>query len=145
MSKILYIDLDDTLADYSTAAKQLNVSPKEAKHIKGFFRNLKPVKDAIEAYQQLEKYFDIYILSTSPWSNPEALTEKLEWVKQYFPNAYKNVIFTHHKDLNIGDYLIDDSLRNGASKFKGEHIQFGSDKFKDWKAIIKYLLERELQ
>jgi 5'-nucleotidase len=29
----------------------------------------------------------------------------------------------------MGDYLIDDRLKNGAGEFKGELIHFGTDKF----------------
>jgi 5'(3')-deoxyribonucleotidase len=143
MKKIIYIDLDNTLSDYLGAAKELNVEPKDAKHIIGFFRNLKPMEGAIESYNELAKYFDVYILSTSPWSMPNALMEKLEWVKKYLPNAYKNVIFSHHKNLNIGDYLIDDSTKNGAGEFTGEHIQIHSDKFPNWESVIKYIFEKE--
>ena len=143
MRKIIYIDLDNTLCDYLGGAKELNVEPKDAKHITGFFRNLKPMKGAIESYNELSKYFDVYILSTSPWSKPYALMEKLEWVKKYLPNAYKNVIFSHHKNLNIGDYLIDDSTKNGAGEFTGEHIQIYSDKFPNWESVIKYIFEKE--
>ena len=141
--KIVYIDLDNTLANYSKAANEQGISPIEAKHTKGFFRNLKPVNGAIEAYNLLDKYFEVYILSTAPWSNPDSLTEKLLWVKEYLPKAYKNVIFSHHKNLNIGDYLIDDSLGNGAANFTGEHIQIGNFKFPCWTAVINYILEKE--
>ena len=141
--KIIYIDLDNTLANYSKAANEQGISHIEAKHIKGFFRNLKPVDGAIEAYNLLDKYFDVYILSTAPWSNPNSLTEKILWVKEYIPKAYKNVIFSHHKNLNIGDYLIDDSLANGASDFTGEHIHIGSFKFPNWQAVINYILNKE--
>ena len=47
---------------------------------------------------------------------------------------------SHHKNLNYGDYLIDDRLANGANLFKGEHIHFGSDKFPDWESVCSYLL-----
>ena len=143
MKKIVYIDLDNTLADYQGKAEEMNINPKDAKHIKGFFSSLEPLAGAVESYNKLTKYFDVYILSTAPWSNPHSLVEKMEWVKKHFPAAYKNVIFSHHKDLNMGDYLIDDSVRNGASEFKGEHIQIGSDKFKDWKTVIDYIFKKE--
>ena len=39
----------------------------------------------------------------------------------------------------MGDYLIDDRLRNGAEKFNGEHIHFGTEKFPDWNSVLKYL------
>ena len=141
--KIIYFDMDNVLANYSGSAEANGINPNEAKHINGFFRNLKPVEGAIDAYNLLSKYFDVYILSTAPWSNPQSLVEKMEWIKEYLPGAYKNVIFSHHKNLNIGDYLIDDSTSNGASEFTGEHIHFGTEKFPNWKSVIKYIFAKE--
>lgn len=143
MKKIIYIDLDNTLADYLSEVKARNVSPEEGKRIKGFFRSLKPMPGAIESYNLLAAHFDVYILSTAPWSTPTSLTEKVEWVKEYLPSAYKNVIFSHHKELNIGDYLIDDSTKNGAGEFKGKHIQIGSPEFPDWPSVVAFILKKE--
>ena len=47
------------------------------------------------------------------------------------------------KNLNIGDYLIDDSTKNGAAEFTGEHIQIHSDKFPDWNSVIDYISKKE--
>ena len=49
------------------------------------------------------------------------------------------MIFSHHKNLNKGDYLIDDRTKNGADKFEGEHIHFGKGKFLIWADVISYL------
>ena len=143
MRKIVYIDLDNTVADYLGMAEKLNVSPNDAKHIPNFFIDLEPIEGSIEAYKILEEHFDVYFLTTAPWSNPRALMEKVEWVKKYFPSAYKNIIFSHHKNLLYGDYLIDDSTKNGAAEFKGEHIQIHSEKFPNWSSVIKYISQRE--
>lgn len=143
MKKIIYIDLDNTLADYLGMAKEMNIDPKDAKHIHGFFEKLQPMPGAIEAYNRLTQHFDVYILSTAPWSNPHSLYEKILWVKQYLPTAYKNVIFSHHKDLNRGDYLIDDSLKNGAQDFQGQHIQIHSPAFPTWDDVLSYISKQE--
>ena len=135
--------MDNTLANYSKKAKELNINPNDAKHIKGFFRSLEPMPNAIESYNKLIKYFDVYILSTAPWSNPYALVEKMEWIYEYLPNAYKNVIFSHHKDLNIGSYLIDDMNKNGANKFTGKHIKIGSKEYPDWNSVMEYISNEE--
>ena len=50
------------------------------------------------------------------------------------------MIITHCKDLFEGDYLIDDRSKNSTSEFKGEWIQFGSERFPDWDAVVEYLL-----
>lgn len=143
MKKIIYIDLDNTLADYLGMAKEMNIDPKDAKHIQGFFEKLQPMPGAIEAYNRLTQHFDVYILSTAPWSNPHSLYEKILWVKQYLPTAYKNVIFSHHKDLNMGDYLIDDSEKNGAKNFNGCHIKIHSLAFPTWTDVVDYIFNKE--
>ncbi len=55
---------------------------------------------------------------------------------------YKRLILTHHKNLNKGDYIIDDRTANGVDKFEGEHIHFGSEQYPDWQAVTKELLTR---
>ena len=107
----------------------------------GIFSLMNPMPNAIESYQKLSKTYDTYILSTAPWNNPTAWSDKLLWVKRYLGKyAYKRLILSHNKNLNFGDYLIDDRLANGAGDFKGELIQFGSEKFKTWKDVLNYLL-----
>lgn len=102
---------------------------------------MEPASGAIEAVQLLARHFDVYILSTSPWNNPTAASDKIEWVKKYFNNIFhKRVILTHHKELLIGDYLVDDRGKNGASEFKGEWIHLGSERFPDFDAVLQYLL-----
>ncbi len=44
------------------------------------------------------------------------------------------------KNLNIGDFLIDDRTKNGADRFTGEHIHFGTSKFPDWDTVVRYLM-----
>ena len=67
--------------------------------------------------------------------------DKNEWIKKHLgKSAHKRLILSHHKNLNKGDYLIDDRTANGAGEFEGEHIQFGSEKFPDWDSVLEYLL-----
>ena len=150
--KIVYIDLDNTLVDFMSGVRKC--SPEDVKHygqtddlddIPGVFALMEPIEGAIEAFQFLAKHFDVYILSTAPWDNPTAWCDKLEWVKRNLGDAaYKRLILTHHKDLNRGDYLIDDSTKNGASEFEGEHIQIGKEPFKDWAAVLNYFKQKEI-
>jgi 5'(3')-deoxyribonucleotidase len=108
--------------------------------VPGIFSLMDPVPGAIEVYEELAELFDTYILSTSPWANPSAWSDKLIWVKQHLGKpAYKRLIITHHKNLNQGDFLIDDRTKNGADRFLGEHILFGSEQFPDWQVVLAYL------
>ena len=75
--------------------------------------------------KNLTEHFDVYILSTAPWNNPSAWSDILLWVQKHLGDiAYKRLILSSNKNLNAGDYLIDDRTANGASDFKGEHIHF---------------------
>lgn len=64
-------------------------------------------------------------------------------MRRHLPEvAFKRLILTHHKDLNAGDFLIDDRTKNGVQRFRGEHIHFGQEPFLDWPAVVTYLLGR---
>jgi 5'-nucleotidase len=104
---------------------------------------MEPMNGAIESYRALSENFDNYILSTSPWENSSAAADKFSWVKNHLGKfAHKRLILSHHKHLNHGDFLIDDRPNNGAVKFRGELILFGSDKFPNWKVVTSYLLTK---
>ena len=72
-----------------------------------------------------DERYDCYVLSTAPWENPSASSDKVLWIQKYLPKAYKRLILSHNKHLNIGDYLIDDRLANGSEKFGGKLLQYG--------------------
>ena len=146
--KILYLDMDNVLVDFPSAfsrieQEQLVEYEDRLDEVPGIFGKMDPVPGAIDAYRELAGLFDTYILSTSPWENPSAMADKLAWVKEYIGNpAYKRLILSHHKNLNIGDYLVDDRPNNGADRFTGELIRFGSDGFPDWAVVLGYLRAR---
>lgn len=112
--------------------------------IPGLFSLMEPMEGAVEAVHKLAEVYDVYILSTAPWGNPLAWTEKVLWLKNHFGDLFKKkVILTHRKDFVQGDFLIDDSSKNGAEYFCGEWIQFGSDRFPDWDSVTSYLTTKE--
>lgn len=146
--KILYVDLDNVLVDFPSGIAQLPKHVQDAHHdrldeVPGIFAKMSPVPNAVSAFHELSKLFDTYILSTSPWENPSAWSDKLEWVKHHLGQpAYKRLILTHHKNLNRGDFLVDDRKKNGADRFEGELLLFGSPEFPDWNTILHYLRPR---
>lgn len=145
-TKILYIDMDNVLVDFQAGIDALEENVRieyenRYDEVPGIFSKMQPMRGAVEAVNALYTKYDIYILSTAPWNNSTAWSDKLEWVKRYFGEVfYKRLILTHHKNLNKGDYLIDDRRKNGAGEFEGELILFGSDRFPNWLEIQKYLL-----
>ncbi len=147
MKKILYIDMDNVLVDFASGIERIDEDKRQnfqgnLDDVPGIFALMDPMPGAIEAYKRLAEHFDTYILSTSPWNNPTAWSDKLEWVKKHLGEvAHKRLILTHHKDLNRGDYLVDDREKNGASDFSGELVLFGSEKFLDWEKVSNYLLK----
>lgn len=138
--------MDGVLVNFESGIAKLSEETKEQykgrlDEVPGIFSLMEPADDAIETVHQLSKHYDVYILSTSPWNNPTAASDKIEWVKKYFSEIFhKRVILTHCKSLVMGDYLIDDRGKNGASEFKGEWIHLGSEKFPDFDAVLSYLL-----
>ncbi len=147
--KIIYIDMDNVIVDFKSGINKLTALQKNEYEgrlddVPGIFSLMMPIKDAIESVEKLSKVYDTYLLSTAPWDNPSAWSDKLIWVKKYLGEvAYKRLILSHHKNLNKGNYLIDDRTKNGADKFEGEHIHFGQGAFKDWDAITTYLLNKK--
>ena len=145
--KILYVDMDNVLVDFQSGISKLskeviNEYESNLDEVPNIFSLMEPLEGAIDSFKILSQRYDTYILSTAPWKNSSAWSDKVKWVKKYVgESAYKRLILTHHKNLNHGDYLIDDRTKNGAGEFKGELIQFGTDKFPDWKSVCSYLLD----
>ena len=151
--KILYFDMDNVLVDFSSGIARLSEETlKEYEgrldEVPGIFGLMEPLPNAIEAVKQLSQYYDVYILSTAPWKNISAWSDKAAWVHKFFGDEpdnpfYKRLIISHHKNLNKGDFLIDDRIKNGAGEFDGEMILFGSEMFPDWKTVCDYLEDRK--
>ena len=159
--EILYVDLDGVTAnfdkfvqpylpdvdlgdgdssDYEERSKMVDEVMKNDPQI---FEKLELMPGAYESIMELSKYYDIYFLSTPVHKVPESYMGKRLWVKKHFGDwSDKRLILTHRKDLCVGEYLIDDRLKNGSAEFKGEHIHFGQDPFMNWKDVMDYLLSK---
>jgi 5'(3')-deoxyribonucleotidase len=50
-------------------------------------------------------------------------------LESFEPLEYQRLILSHRIDLQQGNFLVDDYLKNGAAEFEAEHIHFGTSKF----------------
>lgn len=143
--KIVYIDMDGVLCDFNggyAAYKKKNPLVQFPQSQYGFFRRLKPIKEAIESVNFLneQEQFDIYFLSAPSVINPLSYTEKRLWIEDYFGFGMANkLILSPNKGLNKGDFLIDDcDFGKGQEDFEGKLILFGSDEFQNWETVMKF-------
>jgi 5'-nucleotidase len=155
-NKILFIELDDIVVNFSEELNKrvnswgfMNESIKEnalveiSQNDPNFYRNLSPIDCAIESINTLCDFYDIYFLS-SPYSGiPSMYKDKRIWLEKHFGEKFREkLILTHRKDLQVGHYLIDRNLNNGSDKFINDLLLFGSDTFKNWDQIVRYLVDK---
>ena len=146
MKETVYIDLDGVIVDierYITETykrsyiKKYGIGTIIDMHPE-IFHNSKPMEGAVAAFRKLAQRYEVYILSTAPWDNPESWTAKRLWVEKHLGSeAYKRLILSHNKGLLKGQYLIDDRIANGVAEFEGTHIHFGSEGTPDWDSVIQ--------
>lgn len=144
--KIMYLDMDGVLVDIFKAC-ETKYGKKSVSKIGDLldedpelFYEAEPMPGAIDAFNKLIKVFDVYLLTSSPWKSMGATEAKQRWVMKYLGGPVeKRMIVSHNKNLMIGEYLIDDRTANGAGEFKGELIQFGTEKYPNWAAVLDYL------
>lgn len=143
--KRVYLDMDGCLIDFETGIARLSpdtIAEYEGRldEVPGIFGLMDPLPGAVDAFERLAEQFDTYILSTAPWENPSAWSDKLTTVQRFFPGARKKLILSHNKHLNEGDYLVDDRPNNGAAQFRGEWLHFGPNgDYPTWADILARL------
>lgn len=146
MKKIVYIDMDDVLCDFTRAHKDallVNPNMKFPQAEFGFFTGLKAINGAIESVNLLinSNVYDPYILTAPSIKNPLCYTEKRIWIEKHFGLQFVNkLIISPNKGLLKGDFLIDDNTEGkGQENFEGQVLQFGGEAYPTWESIMKFL------
>nr|BFD64806.1 5'-3'-deoxyribonucleotidase [Bdellovibrio sp. HM001] len=152
MKKKVFIDMDDTIADFigSEELQQVGIEstgwPRQPVEMynKGFFRNLQPIEGAVSAIRSFlnNEHLDVYILTKPVYDSPHSYSEKVEWIREYFPALLSKMVMAQDKGLIRGDYLIDDSLHWKepweATNPEGMFIHFDPRKSRaeQWRSIV---------
>ena len=99
--KHLLIDMDGTIAAYSSKSGKINISEFGI----GFFINKQPVKAILKAiYEEFpSSEYNYTILSHSP--HTEANIEKSAWLVKYFNRPIYRTIFVKYPSENKEDYV----------------------------------------
>lgn len=152
MAKTLFVDMDNTLTDFNSAAcewfnlklgravdpgelteyavwKHYGLSEAEGEKLTremfatdGFWRNMDPLRGCNNALKRLSKQYDVYVVTRAVW-NYNCPFEKYEWVKVHLPWLSEKLIMTEHKHLLSGFALVDDDYRN-LIYFQGKRVLF---------------------
>ncbi|MEP5254251.1 MULTISPECIES: 5' nucleotidase, NT5C type [Winogradskyella] len=148
----IFVDMDDVLADtYGKHIEMYNLEHQQElcvsqitegemwqnvpemhqksilkhAHQPGFFRDLKPIKDAIQVMEALYAKHEVYI-ATAATQFPNSLEEKSEWLAEHMPFiTWQHQIMCGHKFILKGDLLIDDRTYN-LENFDGDTLLFNS-------------------
>ena len=107
----------------------------------GFFRNLPVMDDSQNVLEQMNKRYEIYIVS-SAIEFPNSLKDKYDWLMENFPFfSWRQLVLCGDKKLVFGDFMIDDHARH-LQYFNGKPYLFTAyhnldeknyDRIKSWK------------
>lgn len=115
----LFVDMDGTLAKFNN-----QISSEEQLYEKGYFFNLEPQMDVVDAIRDIikEDKMEVFALSAVLTDSLYALSEKNEWLDKYLPELDDDHrVFSpvgQEKALHIpngiqqGDILLDDYSKN---------------------------------
>lgn len=113
-----------------------------------FYRDLAIRSTAVDAIQELSKYYEILIVTD--YFTKESFKAKYDWLREHLPFVPReNLVFTGNKSLVLADYLIDDGVHN-LENFCGIGILYDAPYNRDetrykrvhsWGEIKYYFLE----
>lgn len=152
--KPLYIDLDDTAADFQIHSAFNGQKPNKltlaAMYEPGFFLSLEPIKGSLKAIRQLIALgYDVQFLSQPVAESAHSYSEKVQWVGMHFPELIGKINLTQDKGNFVGSYLIDDNPDKWKDKFEANggkfiHFNYMLDHEAEWEYIV-WFLTKELK
>ena len=85
MKQTVFFDMDNVLVDFQSGINQLDDRTKleyegRLDEVPGIFSLMKPIDGAVDSVYRIAKKYDTHILSTAPWQNLPAWTDKLKWI-----------------------------------------------------------------
>lgn len=115
----------------------------------GFFRNLPVMDDSVEVLQEMNKRYEIFIVSAAT-EFPNSLKDKLDWLLEHFPFFnWKQLVLCGEKRMVFGDHMIDDHARH-LQHFNGKKHLYaaphnkdvtGYDRINNWKEAATIFLK----
>lgn len=133
MKKIVFIDMDDTIADFLGAKEFAGGFDVAKMYEPGFFLSLKPIEGSQVAVRQIMRMgFDVQILTQPLAESAHSYVEKVQWIALHFPDLINKINMTQDKGLFKGSYLVDDNLTKWKDKFEANggkfvHFQYYHD------------------
>ena len=115
----------------------------------GFFRNLPVMKDSVEVIGEMNKRYEIFIVSAAT-EFPNSLRDKFDWLAEHFPFlTWRQLVLCGDKRVICGDHMIDDHVRTVFS-LTGKHYLFTSahnvnindyTRLEDWQDVAQTFLK----
>ena len=94
---------------------------------------------AMKAFRLLLENYNVFVVADAPMGYQDYYKQVAEWVLDIVNvPAWQHLVFTSHKDILYGDYLIDTTDNVNESDFLGTQIVLGGDTFKTWDDIIEF-------
>ena len=99
----------------------------------------KPLSSSQKTFRRLAESYALYVVAPAETNSADSMPLVVEWATEYIGVlAYDRVVFAEDVGLLYGDYLVAPSSLQGADRFMGTHIDFGSDTFKTWEETSEF-------
>ncbi|MBR1927730.1 MAG: esterase [Bacteroidales bacterium] len=122
--------IDDRQRDLSRPVIFISLGDRIMNHSSGMSK----------AVEILSRNYELHVFSGIDYNSPGECEDVFSWCeKNLGVPVWNRVEICNHKNLLLGDYLIDaDPDSNDGRDFMGTLIHFGSDTFKTWEDILAF-------